>query len=80
MLLNEEGDDNETYTVLEKSNLAEYKTILTAMNHLKYSPWNSISITERCITIEGKTLNFKSGHDWDFSFEKVKSSEKQFKW
>ena len=71
MLLQEEGDDTEKYSLLEKNNLAEFKTISAAMQHLKQSPWNSISITERCITIEGKTINLKSGHEWDFSFEKL---------
>ena len=35
MLLKEESDDTEKYTLLEKSNLAEFKTISAAMQHLK---------------------------------------------
>ena len=31
MLLEEKGDETEKYTVLEKSNLAEFKTISEAM-------------------------------------------------
>ena len=80
MLLKEEGDDTEKYTLLEKSNLGEFKTISAAMQNLKSRPWNVISITERCITIQGKTLNFKSGHEWDFSFERVEQSEGHKKW
>ena len=31
MLLQEEGDDTEKYTLLEKNNLAEFKTLSAAM-------------------------------------------------
>ena len=35
MLLKEEGDDTEKYTLLVKKDLAEFKTISAAMQHLK---------------------------------------------
>ena len=80
MLLKEEEEETEKYTLLERNNLSEFKTISSALQNLKQSPWNNVSITERCITIQGKTLNFKSGHEWDFSFKREERSIGHNKW
>lgn len=59
------------YILEERQNLAqyEYRELSGELRQLKNRPWSKISITDVCITLNQKTMNFKDGYAWDYEFD-----------
>ena len=48
--------------------MTEYRELSNELRQLKDLPWSRLSITDDCITLNGKTLNFKDGYSWKFEY------------
>ena len=62
-------DERESKVLLKKS-LTTHSNIERAMDLiLRDKSFTRISVTDRCITIQGRSFNFHTGFEWDFLFQ-----------
>ena len=71
--IEETRDVTEPYNIEEKQNLSliEYRDIVQQLRLLSRRDWARLSITDSSITVNGKTMNFKDGHSWNFEYVKT---------
>lgn len=56
--------------------LNQYRELLQYLRKLENEPWTRLSITDQCITLNEKTLNFNDGYTWDFEYAKKSEQDK----
>ena len=65
------------YETWEKTDLSQpqFSQLIHELRKIKNQRWARVSITDECITINGKTLNLLDGHSWDLEYFDEKSKE-----
>ena len=54
---------------MEKTNLCVFKNVQTIVETMiRGKDFVRVSFTDRCFTIKGKTVNYRTGNEWDFVF------------
>lgn len=54
---------------METKSVSALKDIQKQLNEFRSEPFNQISITERCMTINEINYNFSNGRWWDLSIQ-----------
>ena len=65
------------YSVVETKNLSQLKNIASELSQFKKKPFNSLSVTKRCLTINEANYNFENSTDWllNVSSKEVKDKD-----
>ena len=64
------------YSVLETKNLSQLKNIASELSQFKKKPFNSLSATKRCLTINEVNYNFENSTDWRLNVSSKEVKEK----
>ncbi len=81
-LMSMQQNEDDTYKVSDHTDLAELHSLAQVLRHMAVDPFSRISISERCITIDNKTVNLRNDYAWDLSINTVndKQAEADVKW